>query len=139
MIRPILLVEDNPMDLDLTRRAFMRRRLTNPLLVARDGAEAVDLVRDWPATEPPPAVVLLDLKLPKLDGIEVLRQLRAHPQLGTVPVVILTTSIEDQDVQTAYRLGANSYIVKPVDFDKFIAVVDQIDRYWLILNHPPQV
>jgi CheY-like chemotaxis protein len=138
MIRPILLVEDNPMDLDLTRRVFIRRRLANPLLVARDGAEAVALVRAWPADESPPAVVLLDLKLPKLDGLEVLRHIRAHPQLGTVPVVILTTSSEDQDVQAAYRLGANSYIVKPVDFDKFIAVVDQIDLYWLVLNHPPQ-
>jgi CheY-like chemotaxis protein len=138
MIRPILLVEDNPMDLDLTRRAFTRRRLANPLMVARDGAEAIALVHNWAITEPPPAVVLLDLKLPKVDGLEVLRAIRTHPQMGTVPVVILTTSSEDQDVQMAYRLGANSYIVKPVDFDKFVAVVDQIDLYWLVLNHPPQ-
>lgn len=138
MIRPILLVEDNPMDLDLARRAFTRRRLANPLMVARDGAEAIALVQSWAAAEPPPAVVLLDLKLPKADGLEVLRQIRAHPQMGTVPVVILTTSSEDQDVQMAYRLGANSYIIKPVDFDKFVAVVDQIDLYWLVLNHPPQ-
>lgn len=138
MIRPILLVEDNPMDLDLTRRAFARRRLANPLLVARDGAEAIELIDGWPAERPPPAIVLLDLKLPRVDGLDVLRRLRAHPSLGAVPVVILTTSTEDQDVRAAYRLGANSYIVKPVDFEKFMAVVAQIDIYWLVLNHPPQ-
>ncbi len=138
MIRSILLVEDNPMDLDLTKRAFARRRLANPLLVARDGAEAIALVDGWPAEQPAPAVVLLDLKLPRVDGLEVLRHLRAHPEFGTVPVVVLTTSTEDQDVQAAYKLGVNSYIVKPVDFEKFITVVDQIDLYWLILNHPPQ-
>lgn len=138
MIRPIVLVEDNPMDLDLTRRAFVRRRLANPLLVARDGAEAVELFEGWPAESAPPAVVLLDLKLPKIDGLEVLRRLKAHSLLAPVPVVVLTTSTEDADVQTAYRLGANSYIVKPVDFDKFIEVVVQIDLYWLVINHPPQ-
>lgn len=138
MIRPILLVEDNPMDLDLTRRAFARRRLANPLLVARDGAEAIELIDGWQAERPPPAIVLLDLKLPRVDGLDVLRRLRAHPTLGAVPVVILTTSTEDQDVRAAYRLGANSYIVKPVDFEKFMAVVAQIDIYWLVLNHPPQ-
>lgn len=136
MIRSILLVEDNPMDLDLTRRAFTRRRLANPLVVARDGAEALELLGDWPADQPLPAIVLLDLKLPKVDGLEVLRQIRAHPDLSTVPVVVLTTSIEDRDVQTAYKLGANSYIVKPVDFDKFTEVVGQVDLYWLVLNHP---
>lgn len=138
MIRPILLVEDNPMDLDLTRRAFSRRRLANPLLVARDGVEAIDMVAAWPQGQPPPAIVLLDLKLPRVDGLAVLRAIRAHPELGTVPVVVLTTSTEDQDVQAAYRLGANSYIVKPVDFEKFMAVVGQIDLYWLVLNHPVQ-
>ncbi|HMQ29579.1 MAG TPA: response regulator [Chloroflexaceae bacterium] len=137
MIRPILLVEDNPMDLDLTRRAFTRRRLANPLLVARDGAEAIELIDGWAPEQPAPAIVLLDLKLPKVDGLDVLRHLRAHPGLGAVPVVILTTSTEDQDVQAAYRLGANSYIVKPVDFEKFMAVVAQIDLYWLVLNYPP--
>lgn len=136
MIRPIMLIEDNPMDLDLTRRAFARRRLANPLVIARDGAEAVAMIAAWPPDKQPPSVVLLDLKLPKVDGLEVLRQIRAHPELGVVPVVVLTTSTEDQDVQTAYKLGANSYIVKPVDFDKFMAVVDQIDLYWLVLNHP---
>jgi CheY-like chemotaxis protein len=138
MIRPIVLIEDNPMDLDLTRRAFVRRRLANPLLVARDGAEAIAMFDGWQSDQPPPAIVLLDLKLPKADGLDVLRHLRAHAHLGTVPVVVLTTSTEDQDVQTAYRLGANSYIVKPVDFDKFVTVVDQIDLYWLVLNHPAQ-
>ncbi|NTU80403.1 MAG: response regulator [Chloroflexales bacterium] len=138
MIRPIMLIEDNPMDLDLTRRAFVRRHLANPLIVARDGAEAVARFESWPPDQPPPAVVLLDLKLPKLDGLEVLRRLRAHPDLGTVPVVVLTTSTEDADVQTAYKLGANSYIIKPVNFEKFVEVVVQIDLYWLALNHAPQ-
>jgi CheY-like chemotaxis protein len=137
MIRPILIVEDNPMDLDLTRRAFARRRLANPLQVARDGAEAAALIDGWTGVEATPAVILLDLKLPKIDGLEVLRRLKAHPQLHAVPVVILTTSAEDRDVQTAYDLGANSYIVKPVDFDKFMGVVEQIDLYWLVLNTPP--
>ena len=139
MIRPIVLIEDNPMDLDLTLRAFTRRRLANPIVIARDGAEALTLFDDWATSKPAPAVVLLDLKLPKVDGLEVLRLLRAHASLATIPVVVLTTSIEDHDVQTAYKLGANSYIVKPVDFEKFIAVVDQIDLYWLVLNHPPQL
>lgn len=137
MIRPIFLVEDNPMDLDLTRRAFTRRRLANPLIVARDGAEACELIAAWDPEQPIPAVTLLDLKLPKIDGIEVLRRLRASPLLKTVPVVVLTTSSEDHDLQAAYLQGANSYIVKPVDFDKFIAVVDQIDLYWLVLNQLP--
>lgn len=139
MIRPIVLIEDNPMDLDLTRRAFVRRRLANPLIIARDGAEAVELFEGWLPDRSPPAVVLLDLKLPKIDGLEVLRRLKAHALLAPVPVVVLTTSTEDADVQMAYRLGANSYIVKPVDFDKFVEVVGQIDLYWLVINHPPQL
>lgn len=139
MIRPILLVEDNPMDLDLTRRAFSRSRLANPLEVARDGAEAIAYIEAWTPARTPPAIVLLDLKLPKVDGLEVLRRLKAHQELRCVPVVVLTTSAEDSDVQRAYTLGANSYIVKPVDFDKFVAVVEQIDYYWLLLNTPPQI
>jgi CheY-like chemotaxis protein len=138
MIRPIFLVEDNPMDVDLTRRAFSRRRLANPLMVARDGAEAVALITSWPQDLLPPALVLLDLKLPKVDGLEVLQAIRAHPELGSVPVVVLTTSNEDSDVEAAYRLGANSYIIKPVDFQKFLTVVSQIDLYWLVLNRPVQ-
>jgi CheY-like chemotaxis protein len=138
MTRPILLVEDNPMDVDLTRRAFAKRKLVNPFEVLRDGEEALAYLRRWEADAPLPVVVLLDLKLPKVDGLEVLRQIKAHPQFRSVPVVILTTSAEDCDVQTAYQLGANSYIVKPVDFDKFIEVAEQIELYWSVLNRPPK-
>ncbi len=137
-IRPILLVEDNPMDIDLTRRAFARRKLVNPIQVARDGEEALAYLPRWEAGELLPAVILLDLKLPKVDGLEVLRQLKAHTQFCTIPVVILTTSSEDRDVQTAYQLGANSYIVKPVNFEKFVQVAEQIEVYWCVLNTPPR-
>lgn len=132
--RPILLVEDNPMDVDLTRRAFAKRNLANPLAVARDGEEALGWMARVDAGELAPAVILLDLKLPKVPGLEVLRQFKAHPVLGRVPVVILTTSREDADVETAYSLGVNSYIVKPVEFEKFIEVAAQIDLYWCVLN-----
>ena len=136
-ICPILLVEDNPMDIDLTRRAFARRKLANPIQVACDGEEALAYLPRWEAGELPPAVILLDLKLPKVDGLEVLRQLKAHTQFRAIPVVILTTSSEDRDIQTAYQLGANSYIVKPVNFEKFVQVAEQIEVYWCVLNTPP--
>ncbi len=136
--RPILLVEDNPQDLDLTLRAFKRRNLANPIQVARDGQEALDFIPRWEAGETPPLVVLLDLKLPRVDGLEVLRQLRATPVSATLPVVVLTSSSEDRDVQTAYQLHANSYIVKPVDFNKFMEVAAQIELYWCLINHPPR-
>ncbi|MDE2366189.1 MAG: response regulator [Betaproteobacteria bacterium] len=131
---PILLVEDNPMDVDLTRRAFCRHNLINPLEVARDGQEALDMVARWRERELVPSVVLLDLKLPKVSGLEVLRAIRAHPDFGTVPVVVLTSSAEDNDIHDAYSLGANSYIVKPVEFEKFIEVARQIELYWTVLN-----
>lgn len=130
----ILLVEDNPVDLDLTLRAFAKRKLSNPVHVARDGAEALSWIPRWEAGEPWPALILLDLKLPKVDGLEVLRQLKTHPALRVIPVVVLTTSSEDVDMQQAYRLGANSYIVKPVDFDKFMEVAAQVELYWCVLN-----
>ena len=132
--RPILLVEDNPMDVDLTLRAFKRRRVTNNILVARDGEEALAWLPLWEAGEPWPAVILLDLKLPKIDGLEVLRQIRAHPRLQVIPVVVLTTSAENADVQAAYRLGANSYIVKPVEFEKFMEVSESLELYWTVVN-----
>jgi CheY-like chemotaxis protein len=132
--RPILLVEDNPMDVDLTLRAFKRRRVTNTILVARDGEEALAWLPRWEAGEPWPAVILLDLKLPKVDGLEVLRQLKHHPTLCVIPVVVLTTSAESADVQGAYQLGVNSYIVKPVEFDKFMEVSEKVDLYWTVVN-----
>jgi len=133
----ILLVEDNPMDVDLTLRAFKRRRLTNPVEVARDGEEALTWIPRWEAGEPLPALILLDLKLPRIDGLEVLRQLKAHPKFRRIPVVVLTTSSENQDVRMAYTLGANSYIVKPVNFEKFLEVAAQIELYWTVVNEPP--
>lgn len=136
--RPILLVEDNPVDLDLTLRAFAKHGLANPVSVARDGEEALAWVPRWEAGEPWPVVVLLDLKLPRVDGLAVLRQIKAHPDLQAIPVVVLTSSREERDVKTAYRLGANSYIVKPVDFDQFMELVAQIELYWGVINEPPR-
>jgi CheY-like chemotaxis protein len=136
--RPILLIEDNPMDVDLTRRAFIRRKIVNPVKVARDGEEALNFIRHWDESDVLPILVLLDLKLPKVDGLEVLRYMKTHPQFRIVPVVILSTSTEESDVQVAYQEGANSYIVKPVDFDRFIQIVDQIQTYWCTLNIPPR-
>jgi CheY-like chemotaxis protein len=137
MLKPILLVEDNPMDVDLTLRAFERRKLGNPVEVARDGQEALDWLARWEAGATTPAVILLDLKLPKVDGFTVLQQLRSHARYNQIPVVVLTTSAENGDVRRAYQLGANSYIVKPVNFDKFIEVAHQIELYWMVLNQPP--
>lgn len=135
----ILLVEDNPMDVDLALRAFRKRRLTNPVDIARDGEEALAWIPKWEGGAPLPAVILLDLKLPRVDGLEVLRQLKAHAQFRRVPVVVLTTSADSQDVASAYELGANSYIVKPVDFDKFVEVASQIEIYWTVINARPSV
>lgn len=133
----ILLVEDNPMDVDLALRAFKRRKLTNPIEVARDGEEALAWIERWEKGEVLPAVILLDLKLPRVDGLEVLRQIKERPALRSVPIVVLTTSADSQDVRRAYELGANSYIVKPVDFDKFVEVASQIEVYWTVLNSRP--
>lgn len=135
---PILLVEDNPVDVDLTLRAFKRRKLANEVLVARDGEEALAWIPRWEAGEPLPTVILLDLKMPRVDGLSVLRALKAHPRLRSIPVVILTTSKEDRDVSTAYELGVNSYIVKPVEFDKFMEVAQQIELYWCVFNEMPR-
>ncbi|HML24756.1 MAG TPA: response regulator [Aggregatilinea sp.] len=134
---PILLVEDNPMDIDLTKRAFERRNLSNPLNIARDGEEALEWIGKWDGGEPRPVIILLDLKLPKIDGLEVLRRLKSHPVYRMIPVAVLTSSDEDRDIVSAYQLGVNSYIVKPVDFEKFLKVAEQIELYWVVYNHPP--
>ena len=138
----ILLVEDNPDDEDLALRAFQRGDVTNPVAVARDGIEALDYLhgtgmhagRDVSVQ---PAVVLLDLKLPRMDGFGVLRQMRADVRTQCVPVVMLTSSREDEDVIECYRLGANSYVHKPLDFTEFVSAVRQMAVYWLMLNHVP--
>jgi len=140
--RRILLVEDNPDDVDLTIRAFRKNNIANEVIVARDGVEAMDYLfatgghagRD-PAEVP--ALVLLDLKLPKLDGLEVLKRLRTDERTRLLPVVILTSSKEEQDLVNGYSLGANSYIRKPVDFERFIEAVHQLGLYWLVLNETP--
>jgi CheY-like chemotaxis protein len=139
---PILLVEDNPKDEELTLRALRKNRIHNDVVVARDGQEALDYLfaagvyagRD---VERPPAIVLLDLKLPKVDGLEVLRRLRADPRTKLQPVVILTSSAEESDRLAGYSTGANSYVRKPVDFVEFTEAVRQLGLYWLILNEPP--
>jgi CheY-like chemotaxis protein len=136
--RPVLLVEDNPVDVDLTKRAFARRKLANPIEVARDGEEALAWIPRWVAGEPTPLLILLDLKLPRVPGLEVLAQWKANAVSRAIPVVVLSSSAEDKDIQTAYALGANSYIVKPVDFAKFVEVAGQIELYWCALNEPPQ-
>lgn len=140
--KTILLVEDNPDDVDLTLRAFRKSNILNEVVVARDGVEAMDFLlgtgpyagRDTSLT---PQVVLLDLKLPRIDGLEVLRRLRADERTKLLPVVVLTSSKEEQDLVNSYRLGCSSYIRKPVDFDRFLAAVQQLGLYWLLLNEVP--
>ena len=136
--RPILLVEDNPMDIDLTLRAFKKQNFVNPIEVARDGAEAVNWMTRCDEGAQAPLIVLLDLKLPKIDGLEVLRRFREHPIFKIIPVIILTSSSEDKDIKTAYEHGANSYIVKPVDFEKFVNMAAEIELYWMVTNKLPR-
>ena len=140
--KDILLVEDNPSDVKLTKRALEQNQITNELIVAEDGQEALDYlfatgryagreIRDLPA------VVLLDLKLPKIEGLEVLQRIRANELTRLMPVVILTSSDQEQDMIASYKLGANSYIRKPVDFKQFTEAVRTLGMYWLLLNEPP--
>lgn len=139
----ILLVEDNSNDLELTLRAFKKHRLTNRIFVVKDGAQALDFIfckgafaDRKPAMQP--RVVLLDLKLPKVDGLEVLGKMKSNERTKIIPVVVLTSSREEKDVVESYNLGVNSYIVKPLDFDKFIDSVAQLGLYWMLLNEPPR-
>jgi two-component system response regulator len=136
--RTILLVEDNPKDEVLTIRALKKSNILNKVVVAHDGAEALDYLFSPTATTLP-QLVLLDLKLPKIDGLEVLKRIRENERTKILPVVILTTSTEDKDRLDGYRFGANSYIRKPVDFTKFVDAVGQLGLYWLVLNEPPPV
>ena len=137
----ILLVEDNPDDEALTLRAFQKNNIRNDMVIARDGVEALDYIFGTGAhagrdPEDTPAVILLDLKLPKIDGLEVLRRLRSDQRTRLTPVVILTSSKEEQDLIRSYSLGANSYVRKPVDFNEFMEAVRQLGMYWLVLNEP---
>jgi CheY-like chemotaxis protein len=137
----ILLVEDNPNDVELMLRAFKKGKFTNPITVVSDGAEALEFLFRTGAYAGRPAhtpkVVLLDLKLPKVDGIEVVRRIKGDERTRMIPVVVLTSSREESDVVESYKLGVNSYIVKPLDFEKFVAAVEHIAVYWLLLNEPP--
>lgn len=139
----ILLVEDNPYDAELTIRAFKKRNLANYLFTVEDGVEALDFIfcRGKYAQRSmtnPPKVVLLDLKLPKLNGLEVLQAIKTDPQTRSIPVVMITSSAEDPDIKAAYDLGANSYVVKPVDFEAFVEAMSNVGFYWLLVNQPPK-
>jgi two-component system, response regulator len=131
----IVLVEDNPDDQTLTLRALKKQNVANEIIVLNDGVEALEFLLD--PEKPLPNLVLLDLKLPKLDGLQLLRRLRSEPRTQLLPVVVLTSSDEDRDVIEGYRLGANSYIRKPVDFNQFTEAVRQLGLYWLVLNQSP--
>lgn len=141
MLKPILLVEDNPNDLELTLVALERSQLANEVIVLRDGAEALDYLfrrnsyEDRDAGNP--AVLLLDLKLPKLDGLEVLKAIRESDELRSIPVVMLTSSREEPDLQRAYALGVNAYVVKPVEFKEFVSAISDLGIFWAVLNEPP--
>jgi CheY-like chemotaxis protein len=139
----ILLVEDNPRDVDLTLRAMKKRNLANQVHVVRDGAEALEFIfAEGPYAQRDvndrPKVILLDLKLPKVDGLEVLRRVKADERTRIIPVVVLTSSSEERDMVESYRLGVNSYITKPVDFDKFLDCVGELGLYWLLVNQVPE-
>ncbi len=143
MAKTILLVEDNPDDQELTRIAFKKHKIANELVIANDGSEALNYLLQVNESGVPehelPAVVLLDLKLPGMDGLEVLHRIRSTPRTATLPVVVLTSSKEDSDVAASYAGGVNSYIRKPVNFNEFVESVKQLGLYWLLLNIPPKV
>lgn len=142
-VRSILLAEDNPHDVELTQAVLAQHHLANEIVVVRDGAEALDYLfrRGAYASRRPsqPAVVLLDLKMPKMDGLEVLKALKADEALRSIPVVMLTSSLEERDLIESYRLGVNAYVVKPVDFQAFVDAVRDLGRFWAVVNVPPPV
>jgi CheY-like chemotaxis protein len=141
MLKPILLVEDNPKDLELTLIALEKSQLANEVIIVRDGAEAIDYLNSKGnyASRPVgnPAVILLDLKLPKVDGLEVLKHIRENQNLKGLPVVMLTSSKEEQDLLRSYELGVNAYVVKPVEFNEFVRAIADLGIFWAVLNEPP--
>lgn len=140
-LRPVLIVEDSPNDVELMLEALTEHRLANPIDVTRDGEEALDYLyrRGAYASRPPldPVVVLLDLKMPKLDGLEVLRAVKGDPKLKLLPIVMLTSSREERDLVASYRLGVNAFVVKPVAFQEFVGAVKDLGGFWAVLNEPP--
>lgn len=140
-LRPILLAEDNPNDVELTLSALHSLHLANDIVVVKDGREALDWLHslgDYAGRpRPQPAVLLIDLKMPRVDGMEVLTRVRSDPSTRTIPVVLLTSSREESDLVKGYSLGANAYVVKPVDFEEFISAVSQLGVFWALLNEPP--
>lgn len=136
-MKPILLVEDNPSDQMLMQRAFKKSKLTNSLVTVDDGQQAIDYLFSEDDDHPLPVLILLDLKLPKVDGLEVLEQIRKSPRTRFLPVVILTSSKEQEDLVRSYELGVNSYVRKPVDFNQFVEAVEHLGLYWLVLNESP--
>lgn len=142
-VRPILLVEDDRKDVELILAAFSENNISNEVVVVRDGVEALDYLyrrgNHAARTGSHPLVILLDLKLPRLDGIQVLQNLKADPQLKSVPIVMLTSSREESDVVRSYNLGVNAYVVKPVDFVEFSDAIKEIGLFWTVVNHPPRI
>lgn len=135
----ILLVDDSQVDIDLTLLAFSRINFHRSVQIARDGAELMEIARQWKEGSPIPKLILLDIKLPKISGLEVLKELKSSVTTRNIPIVMLTSSNNDTDIKTAYEYGANSYIIKPVDFDKFIVLTSTICDYWIGLNVKPEV
>lgn len=138
----ILIVEDNPNDAEMALRALKKNKLTNNVLVVEDGEDALNFIfrkgkYSERNSESSPRMILLDLKLPKVDGLEVLKEIKSNPETKMIPVIVLTSSKEESDIVESYKLGVNSYIVKPVDFDKFVDAVRDLGLYWLLLNEPP--
>lgn len=140
-LKPILLVDDNPRDIELSLAALEQNHLANSVVVARDGEEALDYLyrRGIFKLRPVgnPAVILLDLKLPKIDGLEVLQQLKQDPELQSIPIVMLTSSREEKDLVRSYKLGVNAYVVKPVDFTEFVSAIKELGLFWAVINYPP--
>jgi CheY-like chemotaxis protein len=137
LTHPILLIEDNPVDLDLAVRTFKRCNILNPIQTARDGVEAVGYIDKWNSGDELPVLILLDLKLPRLDGLEVLKRMKHAVISAPVPLIILTSSSNSSDIKSAYEFGANSYLIKPVEYEQFIELVTIIDKYWIKNNKNP--
>ncbi len=135
---PILIVEDNPIDLDLAKRAFKHNMVLNPIQTARDGIEAIDYINKWMSGDELPAIILMDLKLPKMNGLEVIKSMKTENVCKMVPIIVLTSSSDSGDIYKAYEFGANSYLIKPIGYDQFLELVSVINHYWIKSNVLPR-